>query len=536
MKFRLLFSILLSVFFAAPFYGAPPVKLGDGPSGSVYSYSMTFGPGTYGRRIYLWDNTANAVHTEFERWDSTPEAPQGTNYTKEGTFTVPLGGNYTFWVEYRAVDVNNGQWNTENTYVTSTAGTWQPAPNCPEVAYDYWIDNRTGQRPRQVRVALVDVTQPSGQQVTVVPGTLSIVSPGAMLHLAGNFVVCSGSLRLQELESTGDGEQWFLASSDEAIGNVELAPTVPDVGEPAEVTDSPDVAPDTTTTPTAATPKEVNSEKQLGVLNKIETNTALSGQNTSKQVKLHQYTNERLKSIDDRVGKLANASDATKPLREAELAALAKNKDESAVVGNAETKQGEAEDLIESLEGLGDSGSAPGGPGSAPSMFVLEIGEYVFDLDPSSNSIVSTGAAWIKSVIMWLILVSYVWWVVHELEEMIKTMALTPQARGNPVVGGTGAQFTAFTCAVAITVAIFAAVPAIWALAALPSIDMTNVVSGGATVISSGSGVVQGAIYLLWFFFPVQYLLTIMIHMFAFKKSALVICMGVLVFIKNFTL
>lgn len=200
---------------------------------------------------------------------------------------------------------------------------------------------------------------------------------------------------------------------------------------------------------------------------------------------------------------------------------------------SAKKTQGEA--VIAGLSNFSmDPYTGPLNNGDQSSMFVVEMFNYTFDLDPSKSALVSTGAAWIKSVIMWVTLIAYVWWVIHELESQLKTWSAATQARGNAVALGSGSQLTAFTAAVAITVVIFAAIPSIWAIATIPGVSTSNPVGQGGSVLSP-TGWLGGVMYLVYFFIPLQYLLSIVAHQFVFKKAALSVMVGVITFIRHVT-
>jgi hypothetical protein len=213
------------------------------------------------------------------------------------------------------------------------------------------------------------------------------------------------------------------------------------------------------------------------------------------------------------------------------VAALSANPSSGDISASASGAQTAGTAVVNGLPGAAVSDNVTIDMPSSSSIWTTTMyGVGTINLDPANNPLIATAATWIKSAVQWIALSLYAWWIYGQMNRRAETMMLVPQAKGNAVVGGTGGQATAALSAVAITVAIFLAVPTLWAVAGTPG--MTHYWDGANSVFSSSSSVVGGALYLLGFFVPVAFILNLVGHMFVFKKGALAICFGVHALIK----
>jgi len=97
------------------------------------------------------------------------------------------------------------------------------------------------------------------------------------------------------------------------------------------------------------------------------------------------------------------------------------------------------------------------------------MGGHVFDMNPFTSDKFAGVATFVRNALTWLLITLLAVWVFRELGEWVKAINQAQQAKGNAVVGGTGAQATALAAAGLITAAVIIAVTALlaWGLSAL---------------------------------------------------------------------
>lgn len=528
MKISRLIILAFCLFTVSPLCHAVSVTLGS------RTVSVVAGTGE-GKLMVTWSMSGAGGINLYHVSASGSEANIG------GAFWSKTSGSGT-----EEVTVDGGGWVL--IYVTDGVATheqnWIEAPSCPFAPYRYTVNNSAGAAAKVVRVVAIPA---GGGAPSVVYGPVSVAAHATTV-ISGSVKNC-GSFQLDQQTVNSEGApQWEAYQGGLGQGQGDAPGQLPDPTPPPTVPTSTSVGaiptpPDTTPvdppqTTNGGKVEERNSKGQLDITKHIATVIGLGVQTNTNIQKQAEYQSERLASIDENI-KIMKRNDEERRNSESAVAANMRTNTEIDTHAKSQKQQGEA--LIESLQ-MSDTGTAPSsGPSAQTSIFTITIANYVFDLDPASSSLVSAGAAWVKTLIMWVVLILYVFWAVNFLEHKIEVMAVVPQARGNPVFAGTGAQLTAFSCAVAITAAIFVAIPAIWAIATIPVLpsggSMTTSVSGAGSFLSSASSsVINGALYLVWFFVPVSYLVSVGIHVLVFRKAALVVFVGVLVFIKNFTL
>jgi len=165
------------------------------------------------------------------------------------------------------------------------------------------------------------------------------------------------------------------------------------------------------------------------------------------------------------------------------------------------------------------SSSAAGVSSPLTLVFPHDLG--TIDLDPAHNAQVTALAAWMKTSIAWLIAALFGWWLWGWFREVYVVISSSVPAKGNPVVGGTGAQATSLILAGLITAVIVSAPTLFWAAADTATAWIST--SGGLHPLESGSTPIQVGIYLLRFFFPVATFLAAVTSLLVIRKGGLVI-------------
>jgi len=88
--------------------------------------------------------------------------------------------------------------------------------------------------------------------------------------------------------------------------------------------------------------------------------------------------------------------------------------------------------------------------------FPASMGGKTVDLSPWASGRFSAIITWFRSATQWGLVATFVGWLSYSMYVLSKSMNQVQQAKGNAVLGGTGAQATALIAAGLITVAILA--------------------------------------------------------------------------------
>lgn len=143
--------------------------------------------------------------------------------------------------------------------------------------------------------------------------------------------------------------------------------------------------------------------------------------------------------------------------------------------------------------------------------------------------------SWIREIIRWVVVVFYTLWVFQTLNKQLELAMVLPQAKGNPVVGGTGAQATALIAAAAITGVLLTFPVGLWAIYStnLPVGVLLNV---AAAPIASTAPSVTVAMGWLATALPIDTILQIAPVVIIVKKAGLALTYGVAAVIRFFVM
>jgi len=168
--------------------------------------------------------------------------------------------------------------------------------------------------------------------------------------------------------------------------------------------------------------------------------------------------------------------------------------------------------------------SAPSGkgyslsPGGSPVFAIADpFSGQEYDLNPLQNDGIAAAVSWFRQAVAWLALVTFAGWVWTQIAEWTRGISTLPQAKGNPVVAGTGAQATALLAAGLMTTAIIAGTVALFAWS-FDDINIPALVS--ATTTNPMATIPAGAFWMLDQFFPVATLITVIVARMAFNIYA----------------
>jgi len=147
--------------------------------------------------------------------------------------------------------------------------------------------------------------------------------------------------------------------------------------------------------------------------------------------------------------------------------------------------------------------------------------EGSINLDPMENETIASVVPWMKKAVTFVMTWLYFWYLWKQFNEVMMAVNGAQQAKGNPVLGGTGAQATALLSAGAITLVIVA-VPALWfagnAIAQTPLATVPT---------ESDSQMVRTAIYLFGLVFPYEYFFVLLATLMALLKLKILIVSSV---------
>lgn len=132
-------------------------------------------------------------------------------------------------------------------------------------------------------------------------------------------------------------------------------------------------------------------------------------------------------------------------------------KDDAPTVEQMQSEGTTAAEGIGELIPVLDQPAPSGISGSSPSFtisFPVSMGGGTYDLDPFKPSRFGGLIDWFRSACAWTVIGFFAFWASMEVKEWVKASAALPQAKGNAVFGGTGAQLTALAAAGLITVVV----------------------------------------------------------------------------------
>jgi len=155
--------------------------------------------------------------------------------------------------------------------------------------------------------------------------------------------------------------------------------------------------------------------------------------------------------------------------------------------------------------------------------YVINFRGRSLNLDPMAYAPIASFAAFMRGIIAWFAVVCFEWWLWREFKELFFAAATLPQARGNPVIGGTGGQATAFIAAVAIS-AILISLPAAWWAYADSDFGFIGI---GQNPIEGPLTPDGYAKHLTKAFIPVGTILAVVVQMFIARKFGVVLHAGV---------
>jgi len=146
---------------------------------------------------------------------------------------------------------------------------------------------------------------------------------------------------------------------------------------------------------------------------------------------------------------------------------------------------------------------------------------YSINCDPMANGNVAALANWIKGSLAWIVVALFNWGMWTWFQKVYFEVARTAPAKGNPVVGGTGAQATSLVVAVAITGVLAALPTTFWAMVD-SNMAFASLVTDNPFALGT-NGNIQKGIYLANCFIPLQTIMSAFASQFLIQKGGMLI-------------
>jgi len=154
------------------------------------------------------------------------------------------------------------------------------------------------------------------------------------------------------------------------------------------------------------------------------------------------------------------------------------------------------------------------------------FGTLILDLDPTHYPKVNAYANFAKSMLAWAIVIAFELWVWRHFQEIYFVMMGAKPAKGNTVVGGSGAQITSFLVATAVTALLVSAPVVFWA-AVDSNFTWASAVTGGDNPMQNVTDtVISMGIYMVYKCFPVATALSSIATVFLVRKSSILLVTG----------
>lgn len=280
-----------------------------------------------------------------------------------------------------------------------------------------------------------------------------------------------------------------------------------------------------TVTPTGTTDMKAPGDSVSTKLPRTKVSWGSSGQSTDPSAQTDILTN---KTYREGVEKQVEQSGI-------ELKMADERPSESDMTSKGQAAKAEAE---ASLSQVGSSIATATAPEGEAGSFVVGSGTFSSMVSSAWNQAViglNPVVAWIKAIIRWAITLLYVFWVYRELDRKLVTSMMLPQAKGNPVIGGTGAQITGLAAAALISAALLTVPLLLWAAYTTPwdgLPDAGSIVNIAAAPIASSIPSVQIALKWLAWLLPLDMILAIPAMVLLVKKAGWAIILGVAALIR----
>jgi len=173
-------------------------------------------------------------------------------------------------------------------------------------------------------------------------------------------------------------------------------------------------------------------------------------------------------------------------------------------------------------------GTAASGDGGALQFGYSMFGHtYTFDFNPFHQSNWTVFGNWLRAAISWLAFALFQFFLWRYLNQCLNSIFLMQPSKGNPVVGGTGAQATSLIVAVALT-GILISVPSIyWTLADTNTTWFTGDWTQNPIQLAAGGGALGAAVELVNWALPVGTLISCLTSYLFILRGGMIMVAGI---------
>lgn len=234
--------------------------------------------------------------------------------------------------------------------------------------------------------------------------------------------------------------------------------------------------------------------------------------------------NQFLEEIRDKV---KNMDDRDKAVRDEQIALKEANPSSSTYQSAGSSAKSAMEGIYAGKVSSASSlGYTPSG-GSAPNLtvsFPAAFGGAQFNLNPFTSDRLGPLATWFRAATEWVLLIGFGAWIWLRVGEWSKGLTQAQQAKGNPVVAGTGAQATALIAAGIITAIVVVAATALlsWSFG---SISFAGIAA--AMSVNPLGALASGAVWMIDQLLPITTVITVAVARVSFEMWAVPLFGGV---------
>jgi len=475
--------------------GSKSATVSTGASSFSYSWDLQVQDGSF-RIVTTWNQTSGAWAANLALVTKPDNnVVRNAAWASSSTFgPYAIGGNTSVEVTVAGNDFGFIQF-PETTVVSLST------PECPDRTYSFPLygNDILGSRYRVIW------EKSDGTSGTIFDGTVAYGKTQTVSGMLANF--CGDIFVYQLDRAAADPDNaWVLKTTIPQAPVPPAVPSGPSAKPPQtpkpDVPSAPPVSPSPAPAGPAPTPDSENDsdesvlwQRQIGDIAKKQLeSTTISNQHLQNISTQSNYQSDRLKEIAERVTSI-DERDEMQELAQQQAQAISPSPADMSTAGSVAADQ-----AASNIPKLGNRSSSSYVVTTSAPDFTFAFYGNTFNLDPFAPGRFGAIADWFRAAMAWVVTIAFGIWAAKETSAFIQSAAAARQAQGNAIVGGTGAQATAFAAATLITVVFLALLVA---LVAWSSYDL-----GAGSVLSMFtvnpySGMAGGAAYLLDRFFPI---------------------------------
>lgn len=233
----------------------------------------------------------------------------------------------------------------------------------------------------------------------------------------------------------------------------------------------------------------------------------------------------KLSDIEENTGKSADYIDEQKALVEGNPS-----------IGQMENAGASAAQQIESSYDVYyvPTGIADETGSENPAVWELEFLGHTIDANPMNHPLIAECIYFTRKILFWFAFFWYAFNCFKEINELSRQSLQLQQAKGNAVLGGSGAQATAFTAATVITGILLTLPIALWGQfdTSIGGLTWGDLATTNPIDTAGTSAIIQAAVWLCLQFIPLQQLIGMWIGYMTLKTQGTALLAGVATLIR----